>query len=128
LPPLKQLPTHVNSKLEKVESLLEVAGNAGQKKMFESGLKRLQRFSDWCFDSPETKGGDVTVVVSGHSLFFRTFFQAYLSRTSDHEAKKKKIINGGAVAVTLERGVVDGSTVFRIDPASIEVIYGGFGK
>jgi hypothetical protein len=42
LPPLKQLPAHVNSKFEKVESLLEVAGNGGQKKMFESGLKRLQ--------------------------------------------------------------------------------------
>ena len=26
------------------------------------------------------------------------------------------------------RGIVDGASVFRIDPASIEVIYGGFGK
>ena len=42
LPPLKGLPMHVNSRIDKVESLLEVAGNAGQKKMFESGLKRLQ--------------------------------------------------------------------------------------
>ena len=41
-PPLNQLPLHVNSRTEKVEALLEVAGNAGQKKIFESGLKRLQ--------------------------------------------------------------------------------------
>jgi hypothetical protein len=37
----------------------------------------------------------VTVIVSGHSLFFRTLFQAFMPHASDHEAKRKKVSNGG---------------------------------
>lgn len=128
LPPLKQLPLIVKSPAGKVESMLEVAGNAGQKKIFESGMRRMERFVGWCFDSPQTKGGDVTIIVSGHSLFFRTLFQAYLGRGVEHEGKKLKIVNGGAVAICLERGMLDNAAVYRIDPASVKVIYGGFGK
>ena len=109
-------------------ALLDASGNLGQKKIFESGLVRMQRFCNFCFDSPHTKDQDTTVIVSGHSLFFRTLFQAFMPRSSTHEGKRLKIVNGGAVAVTLERGLVDGHTVFRILPSSVQVIYGGFGK
>jgi hypothetical protein len=51
-----------------------------------------------------------------------------MPRGVQHEAKKLKIVNAGAVAITLERGIMDGVTVYRIDPASIKVVYGGFGK
>ena len=37
----------------------------------------------------------MTVIVSGHSLFFRTLFQAFMPHASDHEAKRKKVSNGG---------------------------------
>ena len=128
LPPLKTLPTLLGCPEDKVTSKLQMTGNAGQKKLFESGLVRLQRFAAWCFDSPNTKAGDATIIVSGHSLFFRTLFLAYMPRGVQHEAKKLKIVNAGAVAITLERGIVDGVTVYRIDPASVKVVYGGFGK
>lgn len=127
-PPLDALAKMVNSSPDKVAAMLELTANAGQKKMFESGLTRLERFAAWCFDSPQTKGGDVTVIVSGHSLFFRTLFQAFMPHASDHEAKRKKVSNGGAVALTLERGVVDGGMLYRIQADSIKTIYGGYTK
>jgi broad specificity phosphatase PhoE len=89
---------------------------------------RLLRFAAWCFDAPLTKGGEVTVIVSGHSLFFRTLFQAFLPHAAEHLAKTHKIANAGAVAITLERGSVDGVMLYRIPTASIQTIYGGWSK
>ena len=127
-PPLTQLAELMDVPADRVTKMLEVTGNGGQKKIFESGLVRLQRFAAWCFDSPLTKGGDVTVIVSGHSLFFRTLFQAFLPHAEEHLAKTHKIANGGAVAITLQRGSVDGMMLYRIPTASIQTIYGGWSK
>ena len=127
-PPLTQLAKLMDVPADRVTKMLEVTGNGGQKKIFESGLVRLQRFAAWCFDSPLTKGGDVTVIVSGHSLFFRTLFQAFLPHAEEHLAKTHKIANGGAVAITLQRGSVDGVMLYRIPTASIQTIYGGWSK
>ena len=45
----------------------------------------------------------------------------------DHDAKKKKITNSGAVSFTVHAGVMDdGSTQYRVDPATVQSIYGGF--
>ena len=51
------------------------------------------RFAGWCFDSKEAAGN--TLIVHGHSLYFKTFFQMYLGKNVDHVAKKKKIVNAG---------------------------------
>ncbi|EOD17457.1 hypothetical protein EMIHUDRAFT_210186 [Emiliania huxleyi CCMP1516] len=58
---------------------------------------------------------------------FRSFFQLYLPRDSDHPGKKRKIVNCGAVGLTLQVGrTAVGEVVHRIDPESINVVYGGF--
>jgi hypothetical protein len=41
----EQLAKMVNSSPDKVAAMLELTANAGQKKMFESGLTRLERFA-----------------------------------------------------------------------------------
>lgn len=50
----------------------------------------------------------------------------YLGRNVDHESKKKKIVNAGAVSFTLERAMHEGTTMYRIEPSSISVVCGGF--
>jgi len=67
-------------------------------------------------------------------LFFRSFFRVYLPRGVEHIAKEKKLVNGGSVMVTLrEVTIMDGekkklTKEYMIDPTSIVVVYGGFGK
>ena len=79
-------------------------------------------FAQWALERPEQ-----TIVVGGHSLWFKNFFQLYLPKDVDHPAKKRKIVNCGAVGFSLQTGrASDGSLRHRIDPASISVICGGF--
>lgn len=66
----------------------------------------------------------VVIMTSDLSCFFPSC--RYLPRSVDHESKKKKIVNAGAVSFTLEKGTHDGKTLFRIDPSSISVMMGGF--
>ena len=55
---------------------------------------RLMHFAQWALERPEQ-----TIVVGGHSLWFKNFFQLYLPKDVDHPAKKRKIVNRGAVAL-----------------------------
>eukprot|EP00282_Hemiselmis_andersenii_P014404 CAMPEP_0114137502 /NCGR_PEP_ID=MMETSP0043_2-20121206/15808_1 /TAXON_ID=464988 /ORGANISM="Hemiselmis andersenii, Strain CCMP644" /LENGTH=351 /DNA_ID=CAMNT_0001231379 /DNA_START=14 /DNA_END=1069 /DNA_ORIENTATION=+ len=126
LPPLLSLGAALDYPQFEADKRFEMSENKGQKAMFEPGVNRISRFASWCFDSKEAAGN--TVIVSGHSLYFKTFFQMYLGRGVDHIAKKKKIVNAGAVAFTLEKGAVDGKVMYRIDPSSISVVTGGFSK
>ncbi len=98
------------------------SANAGNKTFGFRGIDRVQHFARWVADRPEP-----TIIVVGHSLWFRSFFQAFLPAESDHVSKKRKIVNCGVVGFTLEVGR-DGSGVerHRIDPGSVDVIYGGF--
>jgi len=72
------------------------------------------------------------VVVGGHSLFFRGFFREFLPVGSNpFGARDTKIANGGVVALTLERGTVqgpDGSSVvqYRVAPESVAEVHLGF--
>jgi len=68
------------------------------------------------------------VIVSGHSLWFKYFFQTFLPKRSEHMAKSHKIQNTGIVAFTLEGGLHDAEPLFRIPPASITQVYKGFTK
>ena len=50
-----------------------------------------------------------------------------MPKASNHEAKSKKIMNSGVVSFTLRQAVDEkGNYLYAIDPASINVIYGGF--
>lgn len=70
-----------------------------------------------------------TIIAGGHSLWFKEFFKEFLPRSSTHKCKKKKIVNCGVVAFTIQHAKhAAHGDVFRVDPESVEVVYGGFHK
>merc|ERR1719197_883760 len=79
---------------------LDVQENTGNKKLSSNGKVRLETFAKWMFEQPQR-----TVIAGGHSLYFRYFFQLFLTKKTDNDleklATKKKIVNGGAVSCTL---------------------------
>jgi broad specificity phosphatase PhoE len=98
--------------------------HAGNKPVDSNGLKRMQAFCDLIFSESIQKDA---VVVAGHSLWFRSFFQTYMPHTVEHIAKKKKMVNGACVGLVLMRvKTKDGTFQYMIDPKSITVLYGGF--
>jgi broad specificity phosphatase PhoE len=56
------------------------------KPIFGTGLTRLNAFAAWAMQRPEE-----VVVVSGHSLWFKFFFDTYLPLSSDHVARTSKV-------------------------------------
>jgi hypothetical protein len=100
----------------------DLTENFGNKTRTFYGIKRLQSFNEWAFQRSEP-----VIIVGGHSLWFKSFFQTYLPFKMTHEAKSKKITNSGVVSFTLHRAEgPDGSPRYRIEPDSIQVVYGGF--
>lgn len=99
------------------------SANYGNKTLSFTGIKRLQAFAEWAADRPEA-----TIIVCGHSLWFRNFFSLYLPKGSLHPSKKKKLINCGVVGFTLQvgRDRQTGLQKYIIDEASIASVYGGF--
>mmetsp|Transcript_29850 Transcript_29850/g.41281 ORF Transcript_29850/g.41281 Transcript_29850/m.41281 type:complete len:350 (+) Transcript_29850:164-1213(+) len=95
--------------------------NNGNKAVFGNGLTRLLSFAEWIFTRSED-----TLVVNGHSLFFKYFFDTFLPTTSTHLSRKKKISNCGVVSFLLYKGSHSGSVVFRIEPESIDPVFGAF--
>ncbi|CAM9885264.1 unnamed protein product [Ectocarpus sp. 13 AM-2016] len=95
--------------------------NLGTKALGNTGMKRMKALAEWASQRPED-----TVVCVGHSLYFRSFFRCFLPQSAVHDAKKKKIVNCGVVAFTLESGVYEGRQAFKIEPESIVSVYGGF--
>ena len=62
---------------------------------------------------------------TGHSLWFRYFMRTFLPASSTHPLKTGKIPNTGVVMLTLQQGQdKQGHTVYRIDPDSVEEVYG----
>ncbi len=112
-------------------SMVNTNYHTGNKTLDSNGLLRLQQFCADVFD--DTKLPKSNIIAVGHSLFFRSFFRVFLPRGVEHIAKEKKLVNGGSVMVTLrEVSMTDGEKrmkkEYMIDPTSIVVIYGGFGK
>ena len=106
------------------DDVFDPSENHGNKTRNFYGIKRLQAFNEWAFQRPES-----VVIVGGHSLYFKHFFQTYLPHKTTHDAKTKKIANSGVVAFQLHRSEAaeaDGTPLYRIDPDSIQVLYGGF--
>ena len=112
--------------VDKFSQLIDTQYHEGNKDLKSTGLIRLNEFASDVFSSKCEK--DVVIAV-GHSLFFRSFFQMFMPRSVEHISKKKKLVNGGTVMVTLgEVTLEDGEKVYMIDPKSVVVVYGGFGK
>jgi len=73
------------------------------------------------FTRPES-----TIIVGGHSLWFRNFFKAFLARSDEHVGKSQKMVNGGVVAFTLNVGPSPVGPGYWIEPGSITTVHGGF--
>jgi len=103
------------------EAIFNPSMNGGQKPLNERGVERLQAFADWAFTRPEC-----TIIVGGHSLWFRNFFKAFLARSDEHVGKSQKMVNGGVVAFTLNVGPSPVGPGYWIEPGSITTVHGGF--
>jgi hypothetical protein len=108
----------------------DTALNTGNKSLTSNGLSRMEGFNSIVFDNIHADA----VIATGHSYWFRAFFQTYLPWTFEHVSKQKKLINGGSVGFTLMRikkktsssPPKPGDYVYMIDPNSMVVLYGGF--
>lgn len=104
------------------DSIYDLSENYGNKTTSFYGIKRLKAFNEWIFQRDEE-----IIIAGGHSLWFKNYFQTYLPHKITHDAKNKKITNSGIVALTIYMSEDnDGGSLYRIDPESIEVLYGGF--
>ena len=124
LPDLSRI-THYIPECTDYSNYYNASENLGNKSSSFSGLKRLKCYNDWIF----TRSEDV-IITSGHSLWFKYYFQTYLSHSSTHMAKSAKIVNSGVVAFTVNKGVLDTPngiiSVYSVVEDSIMNIYGGF--
>ncbi|KAG7350855.1 histidine phosphatase superfamily protein [Nitzschia inconspicua] len=99
--------------------------NKGNKPLDSNGLKRMQSFCKLLFDGEHIPAQNV--LCTGHSYWFRAFFQTYLPKDFEHVSKKKKLINGGVVGFTMWHKKADnGDDKYMIDPKSLVILYGGF--
>lgn len=96
--------------------------NTGNKELKSNGLVRMEKFCDLLFDEIDAPNA----LVTGHSYWFRAFFQTYLPKSFEHISKKKKLINGGVAGFTLKRIKTDEGYKYMIDQNSLVVLYGGF--
>jgi hypothetical protein len=105
-------------------SVFNTEENYGNKTRSFYGIKRLQAFNDWVF-----KRNEDIIIVGGHSLWFKAYFDTYLPHASKHEARSRKMTNSGVVAFEVStKKLTNGVTMYRIDPTSVKVVYGGFMK
>jgi len=106
--------------------------NKGNKDIKSNGLVRMEAFCKMLFEADECSGNVLSnadnILCTGHSYWFRAFFQTYLPKGCTHVCKKKKIVNGGMVGFTLCHTKVKatGEDKYMIDPASVTVLYAGF--
>jgi hypothetical protein len=121
--PFARIAHHCGGENFDFHSVYDNTANFGNKSYDFHGIKRLKAFSEWAFSRNEE-----VIIAGGHSLWFKYFFQTYLPHHTNHDAKNKKITNSGAVAFKIDEFIdpTDGTTTYRIDPASIVTVYGGF--
>lgn len=132
--PAKKQPQHCFTEDENAQELehvlnfyenhrFTVTDNKGSKTLLGAcGADRIAEFANWLFDSKETIGKD-TIIVAGHSLYFRNFIRTYLPADSNFIGKNKKIVNCGVVKFEFVKG---SSGDFWIKEESIKEVYGGF--
>lgn len=113
--------------------------NKGNKTIDSNGLIRMEELCHLLFDDAKEESDESEnagkllanaehVLCTGHSYWFRAFFQTYLPHNFDHVSKTKKIVNGGLVGFTLCHTKVKstGEDKYMIDPKSLTVLYAGF--
>eukprot|EP00550_Attheya_septentrionalis_P003936 CAMPEP_0198288346 /NCGR_PEP_ID=MMETSP1449-20131203/6869_1 /TAXON_ID=420275 /ORGANISM="Attheya septentrionalis, Strain CCMP2084" /LENGTH=375 /DNA_ID=CAMNT_0043986461 /DNA_START=108 /DNA_END=1235 /DNA_ORIENTATION=+ len=122
-------PSFIDQEMQSVCDMERILGkqvdtrlHMGNKPTGSNGLVRMNAFCETAFNVIEKD----SIIVGGHSLWFRSFFRSFLPRTFEHVSKKKKIVNGGIVAFTLLRIKDPSGYHYMMDPASITVLYGGF--
>jgi hypothetical protein len=102
--------------------VFDVSRSAGNKAVRGTGRARLADFADFALGRAEP-----ALVVAGHSLWFRSFFDEFLPAGAAHDARERKIRTGGVVACVLERGVLpSGHAVLVVRPESVRVVHRGF--
>lgn len=108
----------------------DTSQNKGNKPLNSNGLLRMEAFCKLLFSKEaEKKTGIIAnnVLCTGHSYWFRAFFQTYLPKTFAHACKTKKLVNGGVVGFTMLHTTTEsGEDKYMIDPKSLVVLYGGF--
>jgi len=144
-PPFEQLVTSFMDS-EGVKSIYasqtDTSLNKGNKELTSNGSVRMQAFCNMLFDTndDEKKAKDDEenaknllanadhILCTGHSYWFRAFFQTYLPSNFQHVSKTKKLVNGGLVGFTLchTRVKSTGEDKYMIDPTSLTVLYAGF--
>lgn len=96
----------------------DVSENHGNKPVRSKGLDRMLEFCRWCFARDEP-----TVIVTGHSLYFRFFFQTFLPLASTHVGKTSKMGNGAVVSFRLWEGE---SGDYVIEEETVEILHNDF--
>jgi len=105
-------------------SRLEMSNHDGYKSKDLRGDERLQTFINWLFN---TKNLCDTIIISGHSLWLRKFFQAYLPNKFNYDGKTQKIVNGGVIACEFTKYELQNQIIrYKIEPNSCQTIVGGF--
>ena len=98
--------------------------NAGNKPLMRNGHASMLEFAHWSAAQDAS-----TIIVGGHSLWFKEFFKCFIKPEQEHVAQRKKIVNCGVVAFDLKCGTdASGNVGFSIDSSSVRIVYGGFGK
>lgn len=109
---------------------IDSSGNTGSKDISSNGLERMNKFNKWLFGADSQAASVDTVIIAGHSLWFKSYFATFhpdegLGKT----ARRKKMKNCAVVAFTVEELVLDNNqTVYRIDPSTTRSVYLGFKK
>jgi hypothetical protein len=95
----------------------------GNKPITSYGLKRMNAFCEYVFSNNVKEGH---LIVGGHSIWFRSFFNMFLPFSVQNQSKSKKIVNGGVVAFDLMKADTNRGPRYMIDPKTIRIVYGGF--
>ena len=135
--------------------VMDTTYHDGNKSLSSTGQQRIQEFCQLLFHSQEnhttTNPNDQNktttdtatnmttdisqaqnYIVTGHSLWFLTFFQQLLPWSCTHVAKKKKLQNGSIIGFTVLHTTTNGTEQqgrtdhYMIDPTSLVVVHGGF--
>lgn len=119
--PFSRVAPHCDGEQSCNAGIYNASLNLGPKSISVPGKSRIEEFNKWAMESQEDN-----IIVGGHSLWFKQYFNLYLPFDSTHTAKKEKIVNSGVVAFDLYK--LKGEKAYYIDPNSMEVVYGGFTK
>mgnify|MGYP002822080472 CR=1 FL=1 len=72
--------------------------------VLSNGHASMLEFAHWSAAQDAT-----TIIVGGHSLWFKEFFKCFIPSEQEHVAQRKKIVNCGVVAVDLVKADGDNS-------------------